>query len=118
MTYTPVDRDLDLYQGADFSYTFTVPPSGTPTNLTGYTARAKAARVVGGQVIETILSLTDVAGITLGGSAGTVALSASAAVTTELEPGQYRYDVEIVSGAGAVSRIAQGRITVHGEVTT
>ena len=118
MTYKPVDRDLDMYQGADFAYTFTVPPSGTPTNLTGYSARAKVARVVGGQVVETVASLTSGDGITLGGSAGTVALAIAGALTAEINPGTYRYDVEIVSGAGAISRIAQGAIANHPEVTT
>lgn len=118
MTYQPADTRLVMYQGADFTATFTVPATGTPTNLTTYTARMKAAKVVHGRIVETVLSLTNGAGITLGSSTSNVAIAVAGADTAAIDGGTYRYDIEIVSGSGAVSRIAQGRLTVYGEVTT
>lgn len=70
--------DLNMYKGASWDYTLTWQTGGTAVNLTGYDARM--------QVREThasgtaVLSLTVGSGITLGGTAGTIVLEATAVV--------------------------------------
>jgi hypothetical protein len=56
-------------------------------------------------------------GITLGGTAGTIALAAVATATSAVEAGQYVYDLELVSGAGYVTRLVEGNFVVYAEVT-
>jgi hypothetical protein len=41
----------------------------------------------------------------------------TAATTRAIEEGIYVYDVEMTSGAGTVTRVLQGRVTVTAEVT-
>jgi tRNA threonylcarbamoyladenosine modification (KEOPS) complex Pcc1 subunit len=55
--------------------------------------------------------------ISLGGTAGTVTLTIAATDTANLTPGLYVYDLELVSGAGVVSRIIEGNFKVKAEVT-
>jgi hypothetical protein len=53
----------------------------------------------------------------LGGTAGTIALAAVATATAGLTAGQYVYDLEMVSGAGYVTRLVEGNFVVYAEVT-
>jgi hypothetical protein len=66
-----------------------------------------------------ILTLTtENGGITLGGAAGTITLSATAIVTAALTaPFSGVYDLELVSGGGVVTRLLEGVATVSPEVT-
>jgi hypothetical protein len=66
-----------------------------------------------------VLTLTtENAGITLGGAAGTITLSATATVTAALTaPFSGVYDLELVSGGGVVTRLLEGVATVSPEVT-
>jgi len=65
----------------------------------------------------TILNLTSGSGITLGGTAGTILINATAATTAGVATGQYVYDLELVSGGSAVTRLIQGTFLVDPEVT-
>lgn len=107
--------DMTCQQGATFTKSITWKDSaGDPVDLTGYTARMQ---VRADPDTAEILELTTSGGITLGGVAGTIALLASAATTAALAPGIYRYDLELVSGAGVVTRLLQGRFIVDAEIT-
>jgi hypothetical protein len=109
---------LDIQQGATLSLTATWTDStGAAVNLTGYTARMQVRSAY--DATTTILSLTSGAGdITLGGSAGTIAITASATVTAALTaPWTGVYDLELVSGGGVVTRLLEGPATVSPEVT-
>lgn len=106
---------MNVDQGSTWSVQLTIATSGVVWNLTGYTARMKVRPSVESTTVT--LSLTDVDGITLGGVAGTVVLSRSAAVTAALTAGNYVYDLELVSGGGVVTRLLQGPFVVSGEVT-
>ena len=44
-------------------------------------------------------------------------MSMTNSTTSAIEEGIYVYDLEITSGAGAVTRVLQGNITVTPEVT-
>jgi len=109
--------DLEIKQGATLSLTATWKDSaGTAVNLTGYTARLQVRATYDSS--STILSLTSAAGITLGGAAGTIAITASAATTAALTaPWSGVYDLELVSGGGEVTRLLEGTATVSPEVS-
>jgi len=90
--------------------------AGTAVNLTGYTARLQVRATYDSS--STILSLTSAAGITLGGAAGTIAITASATTTAALTaPFSGVYDLELVSGGGEVTRLLEGTATVSPEVS-
>jgi len=107
--------DLDCYQGANFDYVLTWTNSGTAVNLTGYSSRMQVRQYA--DSTATVLSLVNGTGITLGGTAGTIALAAVATATSAVEAGQYVYDLELVSGAGYVTRLVEGNFVVYAEVT-
>ncbi|NBW20640.1 MAG: hypothetical protein EBR82_73010 [Caulobacteraceae bacterium] len=107
--------DLDCWQGANFDYQLTWTVAGSAVNVTGYTARMQVRQYA--ESTATVLSLVNGTGITLGGTAGTIALSAVATATSAIEAGQYVYDLELVSGAGYVTRLVEGSFVVYAEVT-
>lgn len=106
--------DLDCYQGASFDYTLTWKTNGTAVNLTGYSARMQVRQTA--DATATVLSISNGSGITLGGTAGTVLLEASATTTAALTAGQYVYDLELVSGS-YVTRLVEGNFVIYSEVT-
>jgi hypothetical protein len=55
--------------------------------------------------------------LTLGGAAGTIVITLTATQTAALTAGNYVYDLELVSGAGVVTRLVQGNVTVTAEIT-
>jgi hypothetical protein len=107
--------DIVCPQGATFDRTFSYSIGGTAVNLTGYTA---ALQVRAGYDAETpLISLsTGGSGIVLGGSAGTIVVTASAAVTGAVDAGSYAYDLELYSGS-ETTRLLQGSFTITGGVT-
>lgn len=91
--------------------------NGAPVNLTGYAARMKLKDTYGG---TTLVSLTDSDGITLGGSAGTVAITISDALTSSIGGTDHTrgvYDLEVESSGGVVTRLLEGRWVCSPEVT-
>lgn len=120
----PGTLNLTMYQGASWDYQLTwTTTSGTvtsPVNLTGYSARMQVRD--GHNADSTILSLTSGSGITLGGTAGTIYLEASATTTAGVAASAspntvYVYDLELISGAGYVTRLVEGNFYVDPEVT-
>jgi hypothetical protein len=110
--------DLEIQQGATLSLVATWKDSGgTAINLTGYTARMNVRETYSSS--SAVLTLTtENNGITLGGSAGTITLSASATTTAALTaPFSGVYDLELVSGGGVVTRLLEGVATISPEVT-
>lgn len=104
-----------IEQGADWYVNFQwTDPSGTPINLTGYTA---ALQIRTSPLAKTtVLSLTNTSGIAITASTGTLAVHATAAQTGAITNGLYSYDMEITSG-GIVTRLVQGSINVTPQVT-
>lgn len=120
----PASLNLTMYQGASWDYTFTWTTTAgtvtTPVNLTGYSARMQVRETQASTA--TILSLTSGSGITLGGTAGTILLEASATTTAGVAASSspqtvYVWDIELVSGAGYVTRLLEGNFFVDPEVT-
>lgn len=120
----PGKLNLTMYQGASWDYQLTwTTTSGTvttPVDLTGYTARMQVREAHNSTT--PILSLTSGSGITLGGTAGTIYLEASATTTAGVAVAgtprdQYVYDLELISGAGYVTRLVEGDFYLDPEVT-
>lgn len=101
-------------QATTFNLQFTVQTGNTVWNLTNYTATMTIRPFVGSNT--TTLVLTNGNGITLGGTAGTVTINISAAVTADLEPSRYVYDFVLNSGT-VVTRLLEGKFVVTAGVT-
>lgn len=111
----PGTHNVVCYQGATFDLNFTMKLAGTAIDLTGYTARMQVREST--ESSDAVLSLaTGGSGITLGGTAGSIATTAAATATAAITPGYYVYDMELVSGS-VVTRILQGGFRVIPEVT-
>ena len=111
----PGTYNITAYQGADFDRTFTITQGGTALNLSGYTSGMQVREAADSTAY--LLSLTSSSGITLGGTAGTIAVAITSAQSSAISAGSYAYDLEITSGAGQVTRLLEGAFTVSGNVT-
>lgn len=111
MTAANVPLQLEQYATARLGLTWT-DESNTPVNLTGWTAALQIRQSPGA---TPIVSLTHLAGITLGGAAGTIDIVIPGSVTAAIpvSPAQtYGYDLVMVSPGGAPDRLIEGGVTV------
>lgn len=107
-----VYANLTIDQGSDFSSTITVEDTNSGVaDLTGYTAR--------GQVRKTYTSTTsyDFTASVSSATQGQVSIKLTSDVTSTMKAGRYVYDVEIISSAGAVTRVIEGQVEVTPRVT-
>lgn len=104
----PGQLNLSIYQGATFAVALTWTADGVPVNLTGYTASMK---IVDGQT--TVTTLTSGSGITLGGTAGTIAISIPASTTAGFSPANCEYDLKLTSPGGVVTCLVAGLIPIR-----
>lgn len=109
--------DWRINQGEDLSKVFTWRDENDAlVNLTGYSARLQVRKPKGSST--TLLSLTNGSGITLGGVAGTITITRTAAQTAALDwDGSAHYDLELVSGGNIVTRLLEGQVALSREVT-
>jgi hypothetical protein len=109
--------DLLIEQGATWLRTLTLRDSDNAlVNLTGYSARMSVRQKI--ESTTTLLDLTVANGrVALGGAAGTIILTLTAIETAALSFALAVYDIEMVSGAGVVTRLMNGRIALEKEVT-
>ena len=89
-------------------------PSGTPINLTGYTAEMQIRETPSNNSVLTLS--TGGNGIVITGSTGNIALTATDEQTGAIDSGMYVYDLEL-NIAGVRTRLIQGSVTVSAEVT-
>lgn len=94
--------------------TITADINGTPINFTGYSAKLEIRPNLSGSPTKTLTSPSS--GITLS-SSGVITLSMTAAETNAIPVGEYKYDLQITSGAGAVRTYSYGTITIVTDVT-
>jgi len=107
-----------IEQGATFGQTLTLKDSSdTLINLTGYTSAEMDLRETPESSSEVITLTTANNRITLGGSAGTVTLSISAADTANLTAGDGVFDLEVVDGSSRVFRILEGTYTIRRNIS-
>ena len=101
-------------QATTFTINFTIQTGNTLFDLTNYSSTMTIRPFVGANT--TTLVLTNGNGITLGGAAGTVAITISAATTADFEPSRYAYDFMLDSGS-VVTRLLEGKFIVTAGVT-
>ena len=101
-----IKANLVIDQGTSLSATVDVTDTGgSPFNLTGYTTAAQMRKNYNSSTAVTFSTSHN-------GAYGAITLVLSAANTVSLDPGRYMYDVEITSGAGIVTRVVEGMVTV------
>jgi hypothetical protein len=110
----PAVYNIEAYQGATYTLNMTYKIDDVVVDLTGYTA-AMQVRVTPSSTTA-VLNLESGVEITLGGTAGTIAVEVSATVMAAVVAGAYQYDFDLSSG-GQVTRLIRGRFTVEAEVT-
>ena len=88
----------------------------TPMDLAGYTARMAIKDKVGGTVLHSLT--TENGGIVLDNTAKTITLTVAATETDDFTWTRGVYDLEMVSGAGVVTALISGKISISKEVTT
>lgn len=114
------EQDIDLDQGADFSWTS--PPwmsAGSPVDLTGAHARMMVRDAPNAATAR--VSITDAAGtdgiITIGNAAGTVTINLAKAATARLPPVPVVFDLFVDMPSGKTVRFLSGRFLVAPSVT-
>lgn len=114
-----VAYNTTIDQGADWYLTVTYEdPSGTPINITGFTA-ALQLRSLPSDTVAVLTLTTANGGITVTGVTGTIAIHATHTQTGAIDEGNYFYDLEIYSNGNPsiTTRLVQGQIVVSAEVT-
>jgi hypothetical protein len=108
--------NIEAEQGSTLLRTLTwQDSSGTPIDLSNYTARMQVRRNLSD--VTPVLSLnTTNGGIVLGGALGTIEIVATDTQMAAIEQGSYLYDLEMVT-VTTVTRLVQGSFIVSGEVT-
>jgi hypothetical protein len=115
-----------MWQGATFGLAITVKDANNAVmNLSSYSARMQIrSSYNSGSATETLTSTNGE--ITITAATGNVALelaaSRTANISVDLNNGKppksmYVYDLELIDGAGKVSKLLYGDVTVYGEVT-
>lgn len=107
-----VKLNITIDQGSDFSVNLDLTNETTeqPIDLTGYTGRA--------QFRKSVYSTNSTSfGVNLGGNTGVLTLSLPAASSSNVYPGRYLYDIEIVSPSNTVTRVVEGIVTITPEIT-
>ena len=109
--------DIVADQGATFTRVITWKDSdGVPIDLNGYSARMQLRSQIDSAGAAVFEFTTDNDRISLGGTAGTITLSAAATATQAIPADTYVYDLELVE-SGVVTRLVQGQFELRGEVT-
>jgi hypothetical protein len=115
--------DLFVSEGCDWSVTLAWQTGSplAPVDLTGYSAHMQIRSSFADNDGTIYADLSSAAGgITLGGTAGTITLSMSNAVTSALSFGGAEaaaYDLKLTSPSGQVTRLLQGAAILSPEVT-
>tara|TARA_A200000159_G_C7225441_1_gene297931 strand:- start:366 stop:701 length:336 start_codon:yes stop_codon:yes gene_type:complete len=104
--------NFTIEQGTTFSRVLTLQENGSAMNLTGYSVASQMRSTHDSSSIVATFS-----GSVTNASSGQLTLSLTNSQTSAIEEAIYVYDVEITSGAGAVTRILEGNVTVTPEVT-
>lgn len=106
--------DIEINYGETLRQRFTYEAaSGTPLNLTGYTARLRVTKSRPSDPNLLVLT-TENGGIELGGSTGWIELYLSDAAVRDLSFGSAAYFLELVNPSGDSTRILEGKFRRRG----
>lgn len=106
---------LDIYarQGKTLQFTlFWKDAEDEAISLAGHTARMQVRRTADE---DPVISLTQSSGLTITANTGRIDVLVSASTLAAVEPGRYRYDLEVQSGTGSVTGLLYGRFFVAEE---
>lgn len=111
--------NITIRQGATFQLQATVQDSaGDPVDLTGFDARMQVRTDYADNAGTVLVDLTLGDGVAVPTPAnGVIVFTIDADATEDLPGGRWRYDAEIESSGGVVTRILEGAATVSREVT-
>ena len=101
-----------LEQGATFNRILTLKEDGGVMDLTGYSVASKMRSTHDSSTVVGTFACT-----ISNATGGQITMTMTNSITGAIEEGIYVYDVEITSGAGVVTRIMEGQVTVNPEVT-
>jgi len=103
---------LDIDQGSDFKTEITLQnDDGTPMIITGFEIYSQFRKSFGSTTAYQFnAAITN-------GNQGKFTLSLAGSVSSNIRPGRYLYDVEIVNGTPTKSRVLEGIITINPEIT-
>ena len=99
-------------QGATFTRQLTVKENNSVMDLTGYSVASKMRSTHDTSTVAGTFTCT-----VSNASGGIITVAMTSSTTADIEEGIYVYDLEITSGAGIVTRLLQGEVTVNPEVT-
>jgi hypothetical protein len=102
-----METNLEIIRGDTVPLTITVLSNGTALNITGYSFYFVATLTYGGtpSISKTVSVLSDP-------THGIMELTLSK-TDTNIEAGKYLYHIQMVSGAGAVTTLFYGTLTVR-----
>jgi hypothetical protein len=116
--------NINCEQGATFDRVITYrDANNSPINILSYSARMHVREYAAGPLIvglsssDDTLKLDGPVELSQDGANGNVRMSLSAIVTAALPSGNYKYDLEIESLTGQVTRLIEGKFTVVPEIT-
>ena len=104
--------NFTIEQGTTFNRVLTLQENSSAMNLTGYSVASQIRSTHDSSPVVGTISCT-----LSNASGGEITLTMTNSTTSGIEEGIYVYDIEITSGAGSVTRILQGNVTVSPEVT-
>lgn len=106
--------ELSLDQGADFNVDLTITQDdGSSRNITGSTFTCSLRKSYYSSSVTANLTI-----IVANANSGIIYATANSAITSNIKPGRYLYDIkETVSSTNSVSRLIEGIITVYPQVT-
>ena len=107
-----VYANLFVDQGTDFMSTINLEGgTGAAFSLDGYTIRAQMRKTyTSSRFVQFVANITDPL-------LGIAQIELSAEQTSQLKPGRYVYDVEVISPDTVVYRVVEGQIEVSARVT-
>ena len=108
-----VYANLTIDQGSDFFSSVSVEgANGLPFDLTGYTARGQIRRSFTSTTAYPFTALVN------NPTDGEIEISLGNTATTQMKPGRYLYDIEIVqANTGERTRVVEGQVEVTPGVT-
>lgn len=103
---------LDIDQGSDFVAEFELEnDDSTPMNLVGFSVysqfRKSYSATTGYSFTAQITNAVQ----------GKLTLSLPGAASSNIKPGRYLYDIEVVSQSGVKTRVVEGILTINPEIT-
>jgi hypothetical protein len=106
-------RDLFVDQGSDFYSNLDMKMSdGSPINVAGYNFSASMSKSYYSQNVTSNITIA-----IANTSNGNVYLTMNSAITSNISPGKYVYDVKSINSSNVTTRILEGIITVTPRVT-